>query len=540
MERPDPCYACLVHANVAELVAIAELFSPRYARHGEDAVVVDVSGLTRLLGPPSVMAREIARSARERGLTIQLAIARTRMTAIVLAHARPGVTIVPPGEESAVLAQVRLASACGHAEPRISESEARHQRKYAPGVGPRRQEEMGGAPRAGKKDSPHIETFMRWGVRTLGELAALPADQLAARMGADGARWQAMARGEDLEPLVPDRPEERFEATHELEWPIEGLEPLSFVLTRLLEPLSARLEARDRGVAVLHVTLHLVTREVHARQLELPAPLREVKTLRTLALLDLESHPPPAAIDRVTVFIEPTPGRVLQHTLFSRAQPAPDQIATLVARLGALMGQDRVGSPVVVDTYRPGAFAMRRGRESRLEAEGRDRSVGGERGWAAFAEAPASVAEAGRRPGPASRKKDDALIAALRRVRQPVPARVVVDQGRPVRVTTDRVELSGGRVLSCTGPWRSSGNWWNWRERVLSANSPTGCSVDKEPVTGDDLRARRGGPVRGHPLTANSTYWHRDEWDVVLTDGAAYRVFQDRDRQRWFIEALFD
>ena len=116
MERPDPCYACLVHANVAELVAIAELFSPRYARHGEDAVVVDVSGLTRLLGPPSVMAREIARSARERGLTIQLAMARTRMTAIVLAHARPGVTIVPPGEESAVLAQVRLASACGQPE----------------------------------------------------------------------------------------------------------------------------------------------------------------------------------------------------------------------------------------------------------------------------------------------------------------------------------------------------------------------------------------------------------------------------------------
>src|ERR671935_541700 len=97
------------------------------------------------------------------------------------------------------------------------------------------------------------------------------------------------------------------------------LEPLSFVLTRLLEPLSTRLERRDRGAAVLHVVLRLVTREIYARRLELPSPMRDVRTLRTLALLDLEAHPPGAPVDRVTVLIDPTPGRVLQHTLFARA-----------------------------------------------------------------------------------------------------------------------------------------------------------------------------------------------------------------------------
>ena len=84
--------------------------------------------------------------------------------------------------------------------------------------------------------------------------------------------------------------DERFEGTLELEWPIEGQEPLSFVLTRLLEPLSTRLERRDRGVAVLHVELHLVTREVHTCRLELPSPLRDVRALRTLALLNVETH----------------------------------------------------------------------------------------------------------------------------------------------------------------------------------------------------------------------------------------------------------
>ena len=83
-----------------------------------------------------------------------------------------------------------------------------------------------------------------------------------------------------------------------------------------------------------------------------------MRTLRTLLLLDLESHPPPAAIDRVTIVIDPTPGRVVQHTLFTRAHPTPEQLSTLLARLGALMGQDRIGAPATVDSHRPGAFAM--------------------------------------------------------------------------------------------------------------------------------------------------------------------------------------
>src|SRR5207253_1429574 len=138
-------------------------------------------------------------------------------------------------------------------------------------------------------------------------LAALPSADLAARLGPRGLAWQSLARGDDVRPLVPTLPLERFDASLDLEWPIEGLEPLSFVLTRLLEPLSTRLERRDRGAAVLHVQLRLVSKEIHARRLELPSPMRDVRTLRTLALLDLEAHPAPAAIDRVTITIDPTP-----------------------------------------------------------------------------------------------------------------------------------------------------------------------------------------------------------------------------------------
>src|SRR5205823_5598706 len=52
------------------------------------------------------------------------------------------------------------------------------------------------------------------------------------------------------------------------------------------------------------------------------------------------------------------------------------------------------------------------------------------------------------------------VVSALRRCRQPVPARVALLDGRPVRVTTDRRGFAGGAVLQCVGPWRTSGHWW--------------------------------------------------------------------------------
>src|SRR6185295_6862937 len=94
------------------------------------------------------------------------------------------------------------------------------------------------------------------------------------------------------------------------------------------------------------------------RSLQLPAPMRDARTLRTLALLDLESHPPSAAIDRVVVAVDPTPGRVIQFSLLTRPLPSPEQLSTLMARLTALMGEGRCGSAITVDSWQPGAFEM--------------------------------------------------------------------------------------------------------------------------------------------------------------------------------------
>ena len=474
------------------LSAVAREFSPRIEVCGEREVLVDLAGLARLFGDARAIAGEVRREAAERSLRVRVAIGGTRTAARLMVRHRAGETVIEPGTEADTLAPLPIALLAGVATAHVSNT------ANGPNV----------------SDGPNdmLQTFRRWGLRTLGDLAALPPDAVAARLGRSGVAWQRLARGEDPRPLLPAVPEERFEQALDLEWPIEGLEPLSFVLGRLMEPLSAHLTRCDRAAAALHVRLHLVTshggvtrqggtREVHERSLELPTPIRDARTLRTLALLDLESHPPAAAIDRVEVAVDPAPGRVLQFSLLTRPLPSPEQVSTLLARLNALMGPARCGTPAAVESWQPGIFAM----------------------------TPFAPSEVGVCPHETPRHRDTEFVketlgvsvyrcpvAALRRFRFPVAARVRIEAGKPARVDSDRRGLAGGgptggTVTTCAGPWRTSGNWW----------------ADRAGEVGGASRAGREG-------------WDRDEWDVALSDGATYRLFRERAANAWFIEGIVD
>ena len=90
-----------------------------------------------------------------------------------------------------------------------------------------------------------------------------------------------------------------------------------------------------------------------------------------------------------------------------------------------------------------------------------------------------------------------------------------------MRVTTDRRGFVGGTVVKCAGPWRTSGDWWlPLRRSVL------------------DTREGNGPSASGVGMGPHA--WNKDEWDVALTDGAVYRIFQDRDTDAWFIDAIVD
>jgi protein ImuB len=469
----------------AALVSLARDSSPRVEVVREGLVVVDASGMTRLFGGAREFAAQVHQQAAERGLVVSVAVAATRTVAMAMAASRAGISVVAGGLEPEVMAPLPLAVLALVDEAFADEPQAGRERqeasssrhyRMAPAPASRRKKEKAPTP----ADVSGLRTLQRWGVHTLGALAALPAAPLFERLGDTGLRWQRLARGEDLRPLVNGTDEAGFEQHLALEWPIEGLEPLAFVLARLLDPLCGDLERRDRGAVVVHTWLKLVDRTVHHRALELPAPMRDPKVLRTLILLDLESHPPPAGIDEVRVAAEPAPGRIVCGSLLTRSLPSPDQIATLTARLAALVGEGRCGSPVVPDTHRSGAFAMMR--------------FSPENAQKAAPATPETVRTAGADPG----STYVGPAAVLRRFRDPVAVGVSMERGRPSRVRTPLPGMQSGGVVICAGPWRSSGAWW-------------------EPSA-----------------------WDRDEWDVVLADGQTCRLHRDRARDRWFLDGVWD
>jgi protein ImuB len=480
------------------LADVAREFSPRIEINTPREVVLDLSGLARLFGDARTIAEHMRRTAADRGVRVRVAIAGARTAARLLVRHRAGLTVVEPGTEAAALAPLPiglLGALSSDQYPTPLDKPRRHGDT----------EKNFGLKSPCLRDSvvrdpiELLSTLRRWGLKTLGDLAALPSDEVASRLGQDGTEWQRLARGDDPRPLMPAVPEERFEQSLELEWPIEEIEPLSFVLGRLMEPLSAHLEQRDRGAAVLHVRLDLVkaagvARDVFERSMQLPFPIRDARTLRTLALLDLESHPPPAAIDRVTVAVDPTPARIVQWSLLSRSLPSPEHMSTLMARLQALLGETRCGSPMVVDSWQPGVFAMKAfapldaspshdGRQPQRHREHGEKHIS------------VSSAPLWLTPAPSTSVQP---VVALRRFRHPVPVRVQAEHGRPSSLMTMQRGLSGGRVDACAGPWRTSGGWWG------------------------------------------SAPWDRDEWDVALTGGATYRLLRERNTNRWFLEGVFD
>jgi len=369
------------------LVELAREFTPRVEALGSTPVLLDLQGLGRAWSSPRALGEALLEAARARHLEARVAVASSRVAALLVSQAREGLTVVAPGEEAGALAPLPLSLL---------------------GLDPERE-----------------ETLRGWGLRTLGDLAALPATGLAERLGPDAPRLRRLARGEDDVPLVATPAPTSFACTLDLEWPVDGLEPLSFLLARVLEPLCAGLVQRGRRAAALTLELGLVDGSVHRRDLHPAAPSAEPRTWRTLLLLDLETHPPRDAIQVLTLRAEPTPARTVQFSLLDPAQPSPERLAETMARLHEWTSDGRGGAAVLVDTHRPGAFVM-----------------------GSFAPGPF----AGGRPpqGPPR--------IAVRVFRPPRPAQVSVQEGRPVFVSARGVR---GAVRDLAGPWRISGDWWD-------------------------------------------------------------------------------
>ena len=200
--------------------------------------------------------------------------------------------------------------------------------------------------------------FRRWGLRTAGDVAALPVDAVGLRLGPAGARACRLARGLDDEPFVPQLPADALEEAIELDYPVAELEPFSFLLRGLVDRALGRLRERSLACAGLTLRLALDTRGVDVRMVPIAAPTSDAATLLQLARLDLARRPPAAPIVGVRLLALPARVRATQLDILRPAGPAPDRLAATIARLAALVGPDNVGAPAAEETWREEAVAV--------------------------------------------------------------------------------------------------------------------------------------------------------------------------------------
>ena len=385
------------------LLDCAQSFSPRVEAAAPETVLLDLSGLGALFGPLPKIAREISHLAWEMGLEVNVAVAFTLQAALLAARGFSGVTVVPEGKEAEVLGSLpQDVLFAGEEDPEAEK---------------------------------FLETFRRWGIRRLRDLTALPEVALSERLGQRGLELQRKACGVGQRTLVPSDPPLVFEEAIELEFPLVLLEPLAFVLSRMLDQLCARLQARTLAAQQLCLQLTLENGRAESeaascfqRTIHLPVPLLDAKTFLKLLQLDLKAYPPGAPVVKVHLRIDPTKPRPAQNGLFTPCSPEPEKLELTLARISGIVGEGRAGSPQLLDTHRPQAFEMRRFTPS--APKNLDCDVPRE------------------------------LVTALRIFRPPIAVTVNYQDGRPSQISSEKRNPIAHEVLWAAGPWRSSGDWW--------------------------------------------------------------------------------
>ncbi len=510
------------------LLEAADRFSPRVEDAGGGIAYLDIDGIDRRFrrtiaaaltasaastasaAPAAAAELELGRAllaaTAAASLPAKAGIASSKLAAMVAAGLADSPGIVAAGQEAAFLAPLPLDCLLPSLELVPLRGSA--------ATGP---EAPGGA-----GILQIAATLERWGIRTIGDFAGLPAARVSSRLGSLGRALHATARGIDSRPLVPRQPPPAFHEGMDLEWPLVTLEPFLFVGRPALERLCGRLEGHGLACSRLELALRLDPEGHQLRTIDLPAPTRDVKTLLTLLRLELEAHPPGAPVAGFTLAARPDRPREAQLSLYGPAALSPDKLAATLARLFALLGPDRIGSPRPVAGHRPERLALvayappppPEVRRDPRRTTGRGllsiRVVRPALAIEVIVEEPqqlgAPAPQPARQPQPLPA---DAAVPAPEDAAAPAPAAADMGTGEPCMLppveilpvvsedTAGRPRIAG-RVKVAAGPWGLEDEWWT--------PNPTG----------------------------------RDYWDVELATGGLYRIFRDRASSCWYADGIYD
>jgi protein ImuB len=285
-----------------------------------------------------------------------------------------------------------------------------------------------------------LEILHKWGIHTLGQLAALDKEQLGARLGPEAIRMWERANGQSDRLLKLVQPPEWFAESFEFENEIETAEPLLFMLRRFLEQLAVRLSGIYFVAKELTLRITFTNKQHYERCFKIPQPTNDVDLLFRMLQTHLENFKSEHPIIAVSLQAHPIKPNSQQFGLFETTLRNPNQLSETLARLTALLGVDRVGTPVLDETHRPDAFHIE-----------------------PFCWHAVESAVPGGDPSDALRTAHTTI--ALRRFRPAASASVFLSENIPAHLRSTNPfgcgsEQANGKVAKQRGPYLGSGNWW--------------------------------------------------------------------------------
>ena len=203
--------------------------------------------------------------------------------------------------------------------------------------------------------------LIRFGLRRIGAVAELPRSALTARFGEEGSRLHARANGQETDPFRARRASERLGLALPIEPPVEDLEPLRFVLHRLVAALTEQLTGRglaaDRAVLTLELDLAFAPVGTSPRvevEQRFPEPTADPEAVERLLFARLEREPPVAAVQRLDLELRGTTEAAGQQLpLFVPQAARTARLGWQLARLALTYGEDRVRRVVLTDPEAP-------------------------------------------------------------------------------------------------------------------------------------------------------------------------------------------
>jgi protein ImuB len=399
-------------------------FSPRIEEAlapNSSSFVLDISGTERLFGPPAKLAQTIRNAVVSAGFRASVSVSANFDAARMKAESTRGITIIPSGKEACAIADISIFSL--------------------------------------RLDEGHYETFAVWGIRTLGELAELPEKQLVVRMGQQSTCWLHLARGTAQHIFQPIEDDFQLREHIEFETHIEQIDPLLFIGSNMINNLVSRASSRALSLSSLHIQMSLDESRSYERIVRPAIPSNDPRFLLKLLQLEIASHPPQAGVASLTLTAEAGHPSRVQLGLFSPQLPEPSCLDVTLARLKAIVGEDRVGQPRITDTHCSRSFVMDNFVLNNLTS---------------------------------ALEVSTSIQASLKRMRPPHLLVMQIGDNKPAsfRDGAERYE-----VQVAYGPWRSSGSWW---------------SIDKWDIEEWDVMATNNS---GDPISCLLVYDHsNNKW----------------------------